>query len=92
MTPKTEAAVLISPSNRTGKILTADDLQQIADVLSDTGIYLITDEIYSDLYFGERPRSASEFYDKTIVVSGLSKSLSMTGWRFGWAASSQTIS
>lgn len=90
ITPKTKAAVVISPSNPTGKILTAGDLQQIAKVLKDTGIYLISDEIYSDLYFGDRPHSSSEYYDKTVIVSGLSKSLSMTGWRIGWAASSQT--
>ncbi len=59
--------------------------------MKETGIYLISDEIYSDLYFtDEKPRSASEFYDRTIIVSGLSKSLSMTGWRVGWVASSQT--
>lgn len=91
ITPKTKAAVVISPSNPTGKIFTENDLRQIADVLKDTGIYLISDEIYSDLYFtGEKPHSASEFYDQTIIVSGLSKSLSMTGWRVGWVASSQT--
>ena len=89
ITPKTKAAVVISPSNPTGKIFTADDLRQIAGALEGTGIYLISDEIYSDLYFTERPHSASEFYDKTVIVSGLSKSLSMTGWRMGWAASSQ---
>jgi aspartate/methionine/tyrosine aminotransferase len=91
ITPKTKAAVVISPSNPTGKIFTENDLRQIAEVLKDTGIYLISDEIYSDLYFTENaPRSASEFYDKTVIVSGLSKSLSMTGWRVGWVASSQT--
>jgi aspartate/methionine/tyrosine aminotransferase len=91
ITPKTKAAVVISPSNPTGKIFTANDLREIADVLKDTGIYLISDEIYADLYFtGEKPRSASEFYDRTVIVSGLSKSLSMTGWRVGWVASSQT--
>lgn len=89
ITPRTRAAVVISPSNPTGKILTRSNLQDIADVLKDTGIYLISDEIYGDLYFTSRPHSASEFYDKTIVVSGLSKSLSMTGWRLGWAASTQ---
>jgi aspartate/methionine/tyrosine aminotransferase len=89
ITPKTKAAVVISPSNPTGKIFTPNDLKQIAEVLKDTGIYLISDEIYADLYFGERPHSASEYYDKTLIVSGLSKSLSMTGWRMGWAASSQ---
>lgn len=87
ITPKTKAAVVISPSNPTGKILTADDYRQIAAALEGTGIWLLADEIYSDLYFGERPRSASEFYDRTIIISGLSKSLSMTGWRLGWAAS-----
>ncbi len=87
ITPKTKAAVVISPSNPTGKILTEQNLRDIADALDGTGIWLISDEIYGDLYFGERLRSASEFYDKTIIVSGLSKSLSMTGWRLGWAAS-----
>ena len=89
ITPRTKAAVVISPSNPTGKILTENDLRQIAEVLKDTGIYLISDEIYSDLYFKEKPQSVSRFYDKTVIVSGLSKSLSMTGWRLGWLASSQ---
>lgn len=86
ITKKTRAAVVISPSNPTGKILTPDDLKQIAEALDGTGIWLLSDEIYSDLYFGERPHTASEYYDKTIILSGLSKSLSMTGWRLGWAA------
>jgi aspartate aminotransferase len=89
VTPRTRAAVVISPSNPTGKILTETDLKNIAEALDGTGIFLISDEIYSDLYFTQRPHSASEFYDKTIIVSGLSKSLSMTGWRLGWAASKQ---
>jgi aspartate aminotransferase len=86
ITERTKLAVVISPSNPTGKILSAEDLKQIAAALEGTGIWLISDEIYSDLYFGERPHSASEFYENTIIVSGLSKSLSMTGWRLGWAA------
>lgn len=91
ITPQTKAAVVISPSNPTGKIFTEHDLRQIADALDGTGIYLISDEIYSDLYFSdERPRSASEFYERTVIVSGLSKSLSMTGWRVGWVASAET--
>jgi aspartate/methionine/tyrosine aminotransferase len=89
ITPNTKAAVVISPSNPTGRIFTPDDLKQIAEALKDTGIYLISDEIYSDLWFTERPHSASEYYDKTVIVTGLSKSLSMTGWRIGWAASSR---
>ena len=89
ITPRTKAAVVISPSNPTGKILTPTDLKQIGEALEGTGIFLITDEIYSDLYFGDRPHSASQYYDKTVIISGLSKSLSMTGWRLGWAASSE---
>ena len=89
ITPKTKAAVVISPSNPTGKIFTENDLKQIAEALKDTGVYLISDEIYSDLYFAEKPHSASEFYDKTVIVTGLSKSMSMTGWRLGWLATSQ---
>ncbi len=88
ITPKTKAAVVISPSNPTGKIMTAENYRQIAAALEGTGIWLLSDEIYSDLYFGDRPHSASEFYDRTIIISGLSKSLSMTGWRIGWAACS----
>ncbi len=87
ITDRTKAAVVISPSNPTGKILTAENYRDIAAALDGTGIWLIADEIYSDLYFDKRPVSASEFYNKTIIVSGLSKSLSMTGWRLGWAAS-----
>lgn len=86
ITSKTKAAVVVSPSNPTGRVLTPDDLKQIAAALDGTGIWLLSDEIYNDLYFGERPHSASEYYDKTIIINGLSKSLSMTGWRLGWAA------
>src|SRR5207253_6203199 len=78
ITPKTRAAVVISPSNPTGKIFTENDLKQIAEVLKDTGIYLISDEINSDLYFTvEQPLSASESYDKTVIVTGLAKALRM---------------
>ena len=86
ITEKTKAAVVISPSNPTGKIMTEQNYRDIAAALEGTGIWLLSDEIYSDLYFGEKPHSASEFYDRTIIISGLSKSLSMTGWRLGWAA------
>ncbi len=65
--------------------MTDEDLAAIGDVLRDHGAYLISDEIYRDLYYTtERPGSLSSFYDRTIVISGLSKSMSMTGWRLGW--------
>ena len=71
--------------------MTEQNLRDIAEALEGTGIWLISDEIYSDLYFGEKPRSASEFYERTIIVSGLSKSLSMTGWRLGYTAAPPEI-
>ena len=85
LTPRTKVVVCISPSNPTGRILAREDLRLIAEVLKDHVAYLISDEIYRDLYYGsERPESASAFYERTIVISGVSKSLSMTGWRLGW--------
>jgi len=52
---------------------------------------VLTDEIYRDLYYDRRPASISEFCDKTIIVSGLSKMMSMTGWRIGWAIGPEEV-
>jgi aspartate/methionine/tyrosine aminotransferase len=85
LTPRTKVVVCISPSNPTGRTLLKDDLTSIGDALRDHGAYLISDEIYRELYYTpERPDSLSSFYDRTIVIGGLSKSMSMTGWRLGW--------
>lgn len=85
LTPKTKAVVCISPSNPTGRALSRSDLEGIAEVLRDHDAYLISDEIYRELYYTpERPESASSYHDRTIVISGVSKSMSMTGWRLGW--------
>ena len=85
LSPRTKVVVCISPSNPSGRILTKDDLIKIGDVMRDHGAYLISDEIYRELYYtDERPESISSFYDRTILISGLSKSMSMTGWRLGW--------
>jgi aspartate/methionine/tyrosine aminotransferase len=63
----------------------------IADRLSRTSAYVLADEIYRDLYVGARPATIAEFYDKTIIVSGLSKIMSMTGWRLGWAVGPEEV-
>ncbi len=85
LTPQTKAVVVISPSNPTGRALSRVELQTMAGILSESGVILISDEIYRDIYFGaERPASPSEFYPNTVVLSGLSKAMSMTGWRLGW--------
>jgi aspartate/methionine/tyrosine aminotransferase len=88
---KTRLALIVSPSNPTSRVIARDDLQFIADRLQGSDIYVIADEIYRELYFDERPASLSEFYDKTIIVSGLSKMMSMTGWRLGWAVANPEV-
>ena len=91
LTPRTKVVVCISPSNPTGRMLSSADLSAIADVLKDHGAYLVSDEIYRELYYEERPASASSFYERTIVIGGLSKSMSMTGWRLGWIAGDEAV-
>jgi aspartate/methionine/tyrosine aminotransferase len=86
LTPRTKVVVCISPSNPTGRVLSREDLGAMADALEGTGVYVVSDEIYRELYYaGERPASVSEFRaERTLVLGGLSKSMSMTGWRLGW--------
>ena len=92
LTPRTKVVVCISPSNPTGRTLSREDLISITDALRDHDAYLISDEIYRDLYYTtDRPESLSSFYDRTIVISGLSKSMSMTGWRLGWLAGDEEV-
>ena len=92
LTPQTKVVVSISPSNPTGRTLSRSDLVSIADVVRDHGAYLISDEIYRELYYTpERPESLSSFADRTIVISGLSKSMSMTGWRLGWIGGDEAV-
>jgi len=82
---KTKAVIVISPSNPTGRVLERSDLEFMAHALRDSQAIIISDEIYRELYFGhERPASIADFYPRTIVISGLSKSHAMTGWRLGW--------
>src|SRR6185369_14552749 len=71
--------------NPTGRTFAAEDMAAMAKAIAGTGVFVISDEIYRELYYtADRPPSISEFYDRTIVISGLSKSMSMTGWRLGW--------
>ncbi|MFV0387346.1 MAG: pyridoxal phosphate-dependent aminotransferase [Pyrinomonadaceae bacterium] len=85
ITDKTRVAIILSPSNPTGRTLTRQNLKDISQILDGTGIFAISDEIYRELYFTEeKPPSISEYYENTLVVGGLSKNMSMTGWRMGW--------
>jgi aspartate/methionine/tyrosine aminotransferase len=94
LSPRTKVIICISPSNPTGRALSRDDLQAMAEALKESGsnAFVVSDEIYRELYFtAERPASISEFYPRTIIVSGLSKSMRMTGWRIGWLAGEEAV-
>ena len=89
LTPKTKAVLLSYPCNPTGAILGRQELEQIADVLRDRELIVISDEIYSELTYGDKPHvsiaSLPGMAEKTIVINGFSKSFAMTGWRLGFA-------
>ena len=93
LTPRTKAVVCISPSNPTGRVLSRDELGDMAYALESSGAYVISDEIYRDLYYTEeRPASISEFRaERMLVIGGLSKSMSMTGWRLGWLCGDREV-
>lgn len=92
LTVKTKAVICISPSNPTGRSMSREQLIDMADALKDSGAYAISDEIYRELYYTpERPPSLCEFYPRTIVIGGLSKSMSMTGWRIGWLCGEEAV-
>lgn len=88
ITPRTKLLVLPFPNNPTGAIMTRKELEAIADVLRETNILVLSDEIYCDLtYQGDHVCFASVdgMRERTIVINGFSKSYAMTGWRLGWA-------
>ena len=89
ITPRTKALIMPYPCNPTGAIMDRADLESIAEVLRDTDIFVISDEIYSELTFGESRHvsiaSIDGMHERTVVVNGFSKTFSMTGWRLGYA-------
>ncbi|MBE6781536.1 MAG: aminotransferase class I/II-fold pyridoxal phosphate-dependent enzyme [Ruminococcaceae bacterium] len=89
ITPKTKALILPYPCNPTGAVMRKKDLEAIAEVLKDTNIIVISDEIYSELTFGGEKHtcfaSVEGMRERTVVVNGFSKAYSMTGWRMGYA-------
>ncbi len=96
ITPKTKALMLNTPSNPTGMVYTREELAAIAEVVMDTGIYVITDELYEKiLYDGHRHVSIAALHpqmkEHALVVNGLSKAYAMTGWRLGYAAGPQEV-
>ncbi len=94
ITPKTKALILPYPCNPTGAIMEKEDLEKIAEVLKDTNIIVISDEIYAELTFGKRHVSFASIegmWDRTVTINGFSKTFSMTGWRLGYACGPKEI-
>lgn len=92
ITPKTKMIVLTSPSNPTGSVYAKEELTAIGDILKGTNIIVASDEMYEKLvYDGKKFTSAAAISDdmfaRTVTINGLSKSVAMTGWRFGYLAS-----
>ncbi|EDZ62768.1 aspartate aminotransferase [Sulfurimonas gotlandica GD1] len=94
ITPKSRMLILTSPSNPTGSIYTRDELVELGKVLEGTDIIVASDEMYEKLtYDGTFTSCAAvseDMYKRTVTINGLSKSVAMTGWRFGYMAAADT--
>jgi aspartate aminotransferase len=88
---KTKLILLNSPCNPTGHVATREEVQGLADIAREHDIALLSDEIYRIFCPPGQFVSPAEFYDKTIVIDGFSKSHSMTGWRIGWCHGPESI-
>lgn len=87
ITERTKLLILPYPNNPTGGIMTREDLEAIAEVLRDTNVLVLSDEIYSELTYGRKHVSIASIdgmWERTIYVSGFSKAFAMTGWRLGY--------
>ena len=94
ITDKTKILVMPFPNNPTGAIMTKEDLAPIVDIIIEKDLFVISDEIYSELTYGTDHVTIAEFpgmKDRTILINGFSKSYAMTGWRLGYAAAPHRI-
>ena len=95
ITDKTKVLVLAFPSNPTGAIMTREDLEPIAKICQEKDIFVISDEIYSELTYGNEKHcsiaSLPGMKERTIVINGFSKAYAMTGWRLGYALAPEII-
>jgi aspartate aminotransferase len=87
LSDRTRMVILNSPGNPTGGVIPKDDLARIAELLRDRDVWVLSDEIYSRIWYEAQPESIAHFdgmLDKTIILDGFSKTYSMTGWRLGY--------
>jgi aspartate aminotransferase len=90
LTPATRVLILNSPSNPTGAMYSRAELEELADVLRDTDVYILSDELYHMLLIADQPpvsmAALPGMFERTITINGFSKTYAMTGWRIGYAA------
>lgn len=94
MTDKTKAMIINYPSNPTGGVMTEADYREIVPIILESGIYVVSDEIYAELSFDQAFASLSQFEevrDQILVINGFSKAYAMTGWRLGYILANPTI-
>ena len=94
ITDRTKLLILPFPNNPTGAIMSREDLEDIAKVLEGTNIAIISDEIYSELTYGQKhcsPVQVGDLKERTIIVDGFSKAFAMTGWRLGFLAGPEPL-
>ena len=94
VTPKSKLLVLPFPNNPTGSIMTEEDLKPIAQFVLEHDLYVISDEIYTELTYGHEHSSIAalpSMRERTIVINGFSKGFAMTGWRLGYACGPELI-
>jgi len=95
ITDKTKVLILAFPSNPTGAIMSREDLEPIAKICQEKDIFVISDEIYSELNYHDAGHcsiaSLPGMHDRTIVINGFSKAYAMTGWRLGYALAPKII-
>lgn len=94
LTPKTKILIMPFPNNPTGAIMEKEDLEKIAEIVTEKDLFVISDEIYCELtYKGEHTTIASlpGMKERTVLINGFSKSYAMTGWRLGYAAAPKDI-
>ncbi len=95
LSPKTKAILLNFPSNPTGGVMTEEDYRKLLPLFEKSGIYIISDEIYAELFFDGKFATPAQFdsiRDQVLVINGFSKAYAMTGWRLGYLCSSAALS
>lgn len=89
LTPKTKALLFVSPSNPTGAVYPVDEVRAIGEWAASKGLWVVTDEIYEHLTYGDArfssmPVEVPELHERCVVINGVAKTYAMTGWRVGW--------